>query len=138
MIPVVDAYNINEYVNSAIYPRDDVVDVWVSSTPKYGDCDDYAMSKRQKLLDLGYRNEDIRLVVVKYGYGTHLLVSVNTEQGWYVFDNMPPYFYKFSYGQSILIDGHWRQTNDKNGNIVPSPQGWVGYCSLNKSDIDCR
>jgi len=138
MIPVVDAYQINQYVNSAIYSKDDVVDTWVSTTPAYGDCDDFAMSKRKKLLDMGYSNEDIRLVVVKYGYGTHLVLSVNTERGWYVFDNMPPYFYKFYYGQSILINGVWRQSNSEYGRVVPSPKGWVDYCLLNKTDKDCR
>lgn len=53
-----------------------------------GDCEDYALTKRKLLLDLGYSTKDISIItcwIKDVGY--HAALIVNTTKGQYVLDN---------------------------------------------------
>jgi len=62
---------------------------WTIPTDGYGDCDDYAVTKRKELLDAGFPVSALRLAVV-YSPRTarHAVLTVTTDKGDLVLDNM--------------------------------------------------
>ncbi|MET3614406.1 putative transglutaminase-like cysteine proteinase [Rhizobium aquaticum] len=80
---------INNQVNSQIKPRADKGrDVWtISST--FGDCDDYAITKRHKLIRAGLPASALRMAVVRTPKGEgHAVLVVKTSAGEFVLDNL--------------------------------------------------
>ncbi len=84
-----DIAAINRSVNHAIVPRRDRPgqDLWTLS-PRAGDCEDYAVTKRRKLIEHGLPARAIRLAVglTPDGRG-HAVVIVRTRNGDLVLDN---------------------------------------------------
>jgi predicted transglutaminase-like cysteine proteinase len=85
---------INRKVNDAIWPEADLkhygrAEYWTIPTDGYGDCDDYAVTKRKELLDAGFPASALRLAVV-YSPRTarHAVLTVTTDKGDLVLDNM--------------------------------------------------
>ena len=81
--------SINDEVNRQIKPRADKGrDVWtISST--YGDCDDYAITKRHKLIKAGVPASALRMAVVRTPKGEgHAVLVVKTSSGELVLDNL--------------------------------------------------
>lgn len=81
---------VNGRVNERIQPKPDPVgrDVWTLGA-KAGDCDEYAIEKRKELMDLGWPSSALRLTVVRVGSGeAHLVLTVRTEDGEFVLDNL--------------------------------------------------
>ena len=85
---------INRKVNDSIWPEDDLkhygrAEYWTIPTDGYGDCDDYAVTKRKELLDAGFPVSALRLAVV-YSPRTerHAVLTVTTDKGDLVLDNM--------------------------------------------------
>ena len=89
---------INRRINAEITPKTDKEEygkseVWTLpltfSTGRNGDCEDYAMEKRQALLKAGFPASSLYLAV---GYskatGKHAILVLSTTQGDYVLDNM--------------------------------------------------
>ena len=84
---------VNRDVNGAISPAvkgygSDLQDSWTIS-PGVGDCNDYAVTKRHKLLQSGLPAKALRLSVVKTATGIgHLVLVVVTTKGDLVLDNL--------------------------------------------------
>jgi predicted transglutaminase-like cysteine proteinase len=85
---------INRKVNDSIWPEDDQkhygrAEYWTIPTDGYGDCDDYAVTKRKELLNAGFPASALRLAVV-YSPRTerHAVLTVATDKGDLVLDNM--------------------------------------------------
>jgi predicted transglutaminase-like cysteine proteinase len=82
--------NVNRAVNAAIRPTPD------TSTTRYwkldvnaGDCNSYAVEKRHELIQLGWPAAALALTVAKTSSGEgHLVVTVRTDQGDLVLDNL--------------------------------------------------
>lgn len=82
---------VNTYINGYLPEYDSVInreeDRW--STPKeflkvgYGDCEEYAITKYYTLIELGFREEDLCLAVVKdlYSGGYHMVLIYFSEGG---------------------------------------------------------
>ena len=92
MIPYNIAEQINHGVNSStIYFTDMMLygkpDFWEIANGR-GDCEDYALAKRKKFLDMGYSPSELRLAtcITETGVG-HAVLIVTTEKGEYVLDN---------------------------------------------------
>ncbi|GGG94216.1 hypothetical protein GCM10007420_07140 [Glycocaulis albus] len=97
---------VNQSVNMQIRPRDDqeiygVGEYWtlpltLEGTGE-GDCEDYALEKRQALIAAGVPESALFLAV---GYslatGRHAVLVVSTDEGDYVLDNMTPYILPWS------------------------------------------
>jgi predicted transglutaminase-like cysteine proteinase len=85
---------INHAVNTSIWPEDDKrhygqAEYWTIPTDGYGDCDDYAVTKRKDLLDAGFSSSDLRLAVVLTSQGErHAVLTVTTDKGDLVLDNL--------------------------------------------------
>lgn len=91
MTPVtMDLLNsVNEAVNRAIIPRNDPAgtDVW-NVSPKYGDCKDYAITKRKRLVDAGLPSAATRLAIAVTPEGIgHVVVVERTTVGDLILDN---------------------------------------------------
>jgi predicted transglutaminase-like cysteine proteinase len=84
---------INAAVNRSIKPVSDSVqhkskDVW-SVGGKAGDCEDFALAKRRKLIAAGFKPGNLRLAMGWLPHGeAHLVLVVRAEQDDYVLDNL--------------------------------------------------
>lgn len=80
---------INASVNASMIARSDKgSDTW-SVGGRYGDCEDYAMTKRAKLIAAGWPSAALSLTVVKTPWGEgHAVLSVHTSEGLLVLDNL--------------------------------------------------
>jgi predicted transglutaminase-like cysteine proteinase len=85
---------VNDDVNRAITPQDDQAhygraEYWTIPTDGRGDCEDYALTKRAKLIAAGVPARALRMAVVKTWRGEgHAVLTVATDHGDYVLDNM--------------------------------------------------
>lgn len=85
--------SINTHVNRAIRPAHDMdthgeADVW--QIPRsVGDCEDYALLKRSKLLRAGFAPSQLPLVKARLPWGeAHVVLVVRTTDGDFVLDNL--------------------------------------------------
>ncbi|AOG12619.1 transglutaminase-like cysteine peptidase [Agrobacterium sp. RAC06] len=80
--------SINAAVNREIKPRREKRDIW-SVNVKQGDCDDYVMTKRQRLIRAGIPASALRVAVVRTRMGEgHAVLIVKTTAGDFVLDNL--------------------------------------------------
>jgi predicted transglutaminase-like cysteine proteinase len=89
-----DLMEVNAKVNRGIKPERNTLGLagekWLIS-PAYGDCNDYAVTKRHELLERGWPSRTLLLAEVVVPSGEHHLVMVvRTKQGDLVLDNLSP------------------------------------------------
>lgn len=89
--------SINRQVNSSIRPRmDGPTDSWVVN-PISGDCEDYALTKRNALLAAGWPTSALLLTTAKTASGeNHAVLVVRTNAGDFVLDNLSDEVREFS------------------------------------------
>jgi predicted transglutaminase-like cysteine proteinase len=89
---------INRAINLAIRPMSDlaqhgVPDVWSSPlatlTSGAGDCEDYAIAKFAALREVGFADDDLRLLVVRdpAAHEYHAVAAVRLDGQWLILDN---------------------------------------------------
>jgi len=85
---------INTDVNTTIAPITDMdqwglIDFWDFPSNGKGDCEDYALLKRQRLIQAGFPGGALLLTVVKQRNGEgHSILTIKTNRGDYVLDNL--------------------------------------------------
>jgi predicted transglutaminase-like cysteine proteinase len=85
---------VNRAVNLAIKPMDDErhygrAEYWNIPTDGYGDCEDYALTKRRDLIAAGFPAQTLRIAVVVTWRGeSHAVLTIVTDHGDYVLDNL--------------------------------------------------
>lgn len=85
--------NINSSVNASITPMTDSdiygrEEVWAYPTD-VGDCEDFVLLKRKKLIEAGFDPSDLLITVVRKPDGEgHAVLTVRAAQGDYVLDNL--------------------------------------------------
>ena len=85
--------NINSTFNRVIRPMSDLdhygrAEYWTIPRDGYGDCEDYALAKRQALARLGFPAAALRIAVVRLATGEgHAVLTVTSDRGDYVLDN---------------------------------------------------
>lgn len=90
---------VNREINRAIRPVTDRVlygreEYWqrpllVGAAGARGDCEDYVLEKRARLLTLGYAPDSIAMAVaIAPGVGLHAVLIVQTDRGDFVLDNL--------------------------------------------------
>ncbi len=78
---------VNKEVNRQIAFRSDRSDVWSANVTK-GDCEDYVLTKRRRLMQLGVSPSALRIAVVRNSKGEgHAILVVKTDKGEMVLDN---------------------------------------------------
>ena len=79
---------VNSAVNREIIPRADTTDTWTIAS-RYGDCDDYVMTKRHRLIKAGIPSSALRVAAVRTSWGEgHAVLLVKTTAGEFVLDNL--------------------------------------------------
>ena len=81
---------VNAVVNAEIAPQADPngADAWTLGV-RTGDCDDYAVEKRRRLIASGWPSASVLLAVARTQNGEgHLVVVVRTTGGEFVLDNL--------------------------------------------------
>lgn len=84
-----ELFGVNSRVNGSIRPKNDspAADVW-SVDVSTGDCEDYALTKRKRLLELGWPSRALRMAVATTPSGEgHAVLVVRTSKGDLVLDN---------------------------------------------------
>ena len=119
---MMNSYSIAERINSDVnasvtYKSDleqfDTPEFWVKAG-QYGDCEDYALSKRNALLNAGWPKDKLGLCVcyTQLGEG-HCVLWVDTDKGSFILDNNYAFPVKPSElpykWESMLCDGVWQQ-----------------------------
>ena len=78
---------VNGRVNGAISYRAEPLDDW-SINPRFGDCEDYALSKRSALIKMGLPGSALRIGITKTRRGEpHAVLVVMTDSGKLILDN---------------------------------------------------
>lgn len=98
---------VNDDVNASIRPVSDrpgpLGDVW-SLAPRQGDCEDYAITKRHRLIALGWSPSALRLAVARTGRGEgHAVLIAKTDQGDYVLDNRSRRIQRWSESKLVFL-----------------------------------
>lgn len=84
---------VNRQVNQAIKPMSDqaqygVIEKWTYPTSGKGDCEDYVLLKKRKLMELGWPAGDLLITVVRDENNEgHAVLTVRTSSGDLVLDN---------------------------------------------------
>lgn len=81
--------HINLSINRAIAPQndDEGMDVWAADVTS-GDCEDYVLTKRERLIEAGWPARSLRIAVAKTRSGEgHAVLVVRTSEGDLVLDN---------------------------------------------------
>lgn len=84
---------VNQQVNAGIKAKTDkdhwgVEDIWDYAEDGYGDCEDYQLVKRKRLVEAGFPRRALRMTVVidEEGAG-HAVMMVRTTRGDFILDN---------------------------------------------------
>jgi predicted transglutaminase-like cysteine proteinase len=84
---------VNRQVNASIKPMTDhehwgVADHWDFAEDGYGDCEDFQLVKRQRLVAAGFPRRALRLTaVLDEGGAPHAVMMVRTDRGDFILDN---------------------------------------------------
>jgi len=80
---------VNSEVNRSIRPRNDAKrDTWTLN-PASGDCEDYVVTKRARLIKMGFPPSALRIASAKTRSGIgHAVLIVRTSEGNFVLDNL--------------------------------------------------
>jgi predicted transglutaminase-like cysteine proteinase len=88
---------INDRINNAItYATDEaqygVANLWtLNAIGGYGNCKDYALTKRQALIDAGLPESALRIAIVRTEQNElHAVLTVDTDHGDFVLDSIDP------------------------------------------------
>ncbi|MDR3528080.1 MAG: transglutaminase-like cysteine peptidase, partial [Rhizomicrobium sp.] len=98
-VPLTDSlwrrlYYVNRGINKAIKPETDLAhygraEFWTIPADGYGDCEDYALTKRRDLMRAGVPESVLRIAVVDTAkFGRHAVLTVSTDEGDFVLDNL--------------------------------------------------
>ncbi len=86
------AERINSDVNASVSYKTDLgqyqrPDYWVEANT-FGDCEDYALRKRELLLKAGFARKDLHLACCWVETGDyHCVLLSSTDRGWFALDN---------------------------------------------------
>ena len=92
-----------------------IPEVWTVAG-KYGDCEDYALTKRTALLNAGWSKDKLGLCVCYTASNEgHCVLWVDTDKGSFILDNnyafpMKPSELPYKW-ESMLCNGEWVQLN---------------------------
>lgn len=111
---------VNARVNRDVEPVTDmdhwgVAEKWSYPTDGKGDCEDYVLEKRKRLMEAGWPRQSVLITVVRDKKGDgHAVLLVKTDRGDFILDNQEPKVklwtetgYKFLKRQSEQSPNTW-------------------------------
>jgi predicted transglutaminase-like cysteine proteinase len=116
--------DVNNAVNSTVMPRTDMemwgIEEYWSYPQAYGDCEDYVLEKRRRLIRAGVPAGNLLITVVRQPNGDgHAVLTVVTSMGDYILDNLEARVsvwtdtdYTYLKRQSASHSGKWVTIND--------------------------
>ncbi len=123
---------VNRAVNHEIEPVTDidqygVTDYWTIPAAR-GDCEDYVLLKRKRLMELGWPASALLITVVRDERGEgHAVLTARTVQGDFILDNKTDEIkvwhrtrYDFVMRQSYLNPRLWMSLDPKESDALPS------------------
>jgi len=126
---------VNNAVNTEVQPRTDMEmwgkeEVWSYPTSGFGDCEDYALEKRRRLMQAGVPAGDLLMTVARQPNGDgHAVLTVRTSLGEFILDNLEARVqawndtdYTYLKRQSTQNSGVWVTINDGRADAVASVQ----------------
>nr|WP_040589268.1 transglutaminase-like cysteine peptidase [Mesorhizobium alhagi] len=124
---------VNNRVNTTVVPRTDlevwgVEEYWEYPVDGTGDCDDIVLEKRRLLMEAGAPASNLLITVVRDLRGDgHAVLTVHTDQGDFVLDNLEPRVrawkdtkYQYLKRQSSEHTGRWVSVDDSRDVLVGS------------------
>jgi len=121
---------INATVNHSITPMTDLEiygrdEVWVYPTD-VGDCEDFVLLKRRKLMSAGFSAADLLITVVRKPDGEgHAVLSVRTQSGDFILDNLndevklwSETHYTYLKRQASYDTGRWVTIENSNADVL--------------------
>jgi predicted transglutaminase-like cysteine proteinase len=122
--------DINNAVNASVTPRTDgemwgKEEVWSYPT-NIGDCEDYALEKRRRLMELGVPAGDLLMTVARQRNGDgHAVLAIRTSRGDFILDNLEPRVlawsdteYTYLKRQSERNSGAWVAVDNSRGAVA--------------------
>jgi predicted transglutaminase-like cysteine proteinase len=113
---------VNATVNRRIRPDADKGPFDWSLDTNFGNCNDYAVQKRQALIQLGYPMSALSLTATMTPSGVgHLILTIRTDRGDFVLDNL----------RSSIVA--WNRTGYRmlKRQSAADPQSWVSVATFN-------
>jgi len=113
--------SVNRAVNNAIVPENDQehygrAEYWNIPADGYGNCKDYALTKRKELIQAGLPERALRVaIVVTPRENRHAVLTVATDRGDLVLDNLNNTLKPWS-----DVNYRWLERQDASGSL-----GWV-------------
>jgi len=111
------AARINREVNESVSYRTDAAQYgrpehW-EPAGRLGDCEDYALLKRARLLEAGWDVDRLGMVTCRVGGVGHCVLWVDTNDGSFILDNIhrdprTPSLLDYEW-EAMLCGGQWRQ-----------------------------
>jgi predicted transglutaminase-like cysteine proteinase len=112
------AARINREVNDSVSYRTDAAQYgrpehW-EPAGRLGDCEDYALLKRARLLEAGWDADKLALVTCRQPGGVgHVVLYVDTDDGAFILDNtqerpVSPMMLNYEW-EAMLCGGEWRE-----------------------------
>lgn len=124
---------VNNDVNASVLPRTDMEiwgreEVWSYPVNGEGDCEDYVLEKRRRLMQAGVPTGNLLITVVRQPNGEgHAVLTVHTSMGDFILDNLEgkvlPWSdtdYTYLKRQSVQNSGVWMSINDGRADAVAS------------------
>ena len=124
---------VNNSVNTTVMPKTDMEmwgkeEVWSYPTNGNGDCEDYVLEKRRRLMKAGMPAGDLSITVVRQPNGDgHAVLTVRTSLGEFILDNLEARVlawektdYTYLKRQSQTNSGVWVTINDGRADAVAS------------------
>ncbi|WP_367714630.1 transglutaminase-like cysteine peptidase [Nitratireductor sp. GISD-1A_MAKvit] len=124
--------NVNNAVNSTVMPRTDMemwgIEEYWSYPQEFGDCEDYVLEKRRRLIQAGVPAGNLLITVVRQPNGDgHAVLTVVTNMGDYILDNLEARVsvwtdtdYTYLKRQAATHSGKWVSINDGRSMAVGS------------------
>lgn len=124
--------DVNNTVNVMVAPRTDMEiwgrEEWWSYPTQVGDCEDYVLEKRRRLMTEGIPAGNLLITVVRQPNGDgHAVLTVSTDLGDFVLDNLEPLVlrwneteYSYLKRQSSTDSGVWVSIRDDHSTAVGS------------------
>jgi predicted transglutaminase-like cysteine proteinase len=123
--------DINNVINTMVTPRTDwqiwgVEERWSYPTDGIGDCEDYALEKRRRLMARGVPAGDLLMTVARQRNGDgHAVLTIRTSRGDFVLDNLEPRVlawsdteYTYLKRQSERNSGAWVAVDDSRSAVA--------------------
>ncbi len=126
------AQEINNEVNTEVRPLTDM-EIWGveerwSFPRSVGDCEDFVLEKRRRLMQAGISADNLLITVVRQMNGDgHAVLTLRTDHGDFILDNLEPRVlpwsktdYRYLKRQSASHSGQWVSIDDSRNITVGS------------------